>query len=125
MLTSTRLLLHAFVAQVAKLNGLPPGLTATPGQLAEFNVSPAIEQKLQASQRQLTQIQVQFIDPEAAQSALAAFGPIWEQLAPREQARLIELLVERIEYDGRAQSVSITFHPSGITTLAQEQEMAA
>ncbi|UXC90140.1 phage major capsid protein, P2 family [Sphingobium sp. RSMS] len=54
MLTSTRLLVHAFVAQVAKLNGLPAGLTATPGQLAEFNVAPAIEQKLQAKLREIS-----------------------------------------------------------------------
>ncbi|EIZ77756.1 putative capsid protein [Novosphingobium sp. Rr 2-17] len=54
MQTSTRLLLHAFVAQVAKLNGLPTGLTATPGQLAEFNVAPAIEQRLQAKLRQIS-----------------------------------------------------------------------
>ena len=54
MQTSTRLFLHAFVAQVAKVNGLPAGLTATPGQLAEFNVSPFIEQKLQAKLREVS-----------------------------------------------------------------------
>lgn len=54
MQTSTRLLLHAFVAQVAKLNGLPAAFTAVPGKLDEFNVSPAIEQRLQAKLRTIS-----------------------------------------------------------------------
>lgn len=54
MLTSTRLLIHAFVSQVAKLNNLPDALVAVPGKLDEFNVAPAIEQKLQAKLRELS-----------------------------------------------------------------------
>jgi len=30
------------------------------------------------------------------------------------------LLVERVDFDGRANQLSITFHPSGIQTLADE-----
>jgi site-specific DNA recombinase len=52
--------------------------------------------------------------------AMAAFDPIWESLTPREQARLVHLLVERVDYDGAAGKVAITFHPSGIKTLADE-----
>ncbi|PNU04456.1 phage major capsid protein, P2 family [Novosphingobium guangzhouense] len=54
MQTSTRLLLNAFVAQVAKLNGLPEAFTATPGKLDKFNVSPQIEQRLQAKLRTIS-----------------------------------------------------------------------
>src|SRR5256885_6125659 len=45
----------------------------------------------------------------------------------KEQARVIELLVERVDYDGKNGTVSITFHQAGIRTLAQEQghEVAA
>ena len=52
--------------------------------------------------------------------ALADFNPLWETLSPREQARIVQLLVERVDYDGAAQTVSITFHPTGIQTLAAE-----
>jgi site-specific DNA recombinase len=52
--------------------------------------------------------------------ALAGFDPLWAALSPREQARLIHLLVERVDYDGVAQTVSVTFHPSGIQALADE-----
>ena len=39
---------------------------------------------------------------------------------PREQARLLELLVERVEYDGEHGNVSLTFHPCGIKSLTEE-----
>jgi site-specific DNA recombinase len=55
-----------------------------------------------------------------AQQALALFGPVWEALSPRKQSRIFEVLVERVHYDGAAGTVSITFHPSGIKTLADE-----
>ena len=45
----------------------------------------------------------------------------------REQARVIQLVVDRIDYDGKNGTVSITFHPNGLKTLAVEQahEVAA
>jgi site-specific DNA recombinase len=60
-------------------------------------------------------------------AALSAFEPVWEQLAPREQARVIQLLVERVAYDGAEGTVSVTFRPGGIKALANEQghEVAA
>ena len=48
------------------------------------------------------------------------FDPIWETLTPGEQARVIELLVEKVEYDGRDGQVTVTFHPTGIKALADE-----
>ena len=52
--------------------------------------------------------------------ALEQFGPVWESLTPREQARLVQLLVEKVEHDGKAGTVAITFHAAGIKTLADE-----
>jgi site-specific DNA recombinase len=52
--------------------------------------------------------------------ALSAFDPVWESLAPREQVRIVQLLVERVDYDGAAGKVSMSFHPSGIKALAGE-----
>ena len=51
---------------------------------------------------------------------VAAFEPVWESLSPREQARLIQLLVERVDFDGVDGSLAITFHPTGIRTFATE-----
>jgi site-specific DNA recombinase len=53
-------------------------------------------------------------------SALSLFAPVWDSLTPREQARIVQLLVQRVDYDGAEGRVAITFHPSGIKTLADE-----
>ena len=37
-----------------------------------------------------------------------------------EQSRLLHLLIERVDFDGRTDDISITFHPTGIKTLADE-----
>jgi len=47
---------------------------------------------------------------------------VWETLSPREQVRVIRLLVQRVDYDGEKGTVSVTFHPAGIKTLADELE---
>jgi site-specific DNA recombinase len=51
---------------------------------------------------------------------MSVFDPVWDALTPHEQARIVQLLVERVDYDGRTCSVSITFHAAGIKTLADE-----
>jgi hypothetical protein len=51
-----------------------------------------------------------------------AFDGVWDTLQPREQARVIELLIESVVWDGEAESVSITFQPTGIKTLAAREE---
>jgi site-specific DNA recombinase len=41
-------------------------------------------------------------------------------LTLREQTRVVQLLVERVDYDGAKGKIAITFHPTGIKTLAGE-----
>jgi site-specific DNA recombinase len=72
-----------------------------------------IRQNLQTHDRQ-------HIEPDHVRSALGAFEPMWDRLAPAEQARLIQLLVERVEYDGGSGAVSVTFSPTGLAALARE-----
>ena len=54
--------------------------------------------------------------------ALADFDDLWAALAPKEQARGIELLVERVVYDGDASTVAVTFRPSGIRALERDHD---
>jgi site-specific DNA recombinase len=53
-------------------------------------------------------------------AALSEFDAVWNALAPREQARVLQLLIEHVGYDGATGRVTITFHPTGIKTLAAE-----
>ena len=45
---------------------------------------------------------------------------MWGALAPREQVRVVQLLVGQVDYDGGQGKVAVTFRPAGIRTLAGE-----
>jgi site-specific DNA recombinase len=52
--------------------------------------------------------------------ALEQFDPIWDELFPVEQARVVQLLVERI--DVSLDSVTIRLHTSGLASLIAEMQ---
>jgi len=86
-----------------------------------------LQDRLRNGERRLTEIREEIAAHERGrltehdvEMALAAFDPVWEALTPREQTRIVQLLVERVDYDGSKGKVSITFHASGIKTLATE-----
>ncbi|MCC7409110.1 MAG: recombinase family protein [Phycisphaeraceae bacterium] len=85
------------------------------------------QERLHVSEQRATQIRAEIValegemvDEREVQTALSAFNPVWDTLSPREQARIIRLLVERVDYDGKAGTVAVTFRPNGIKALAQE-----
>ena len=49
---------------------------------------------------------------------LGALEPVWDELYPAEQARILRLLVERI--DVAPDGISVTLHAAGIRSLAAE-----
>jgi len=80
------------------------------------------EQRATQVREELIALGRQLVDEREVARALALFDPVWETLSPREQARVIRLLVARVDYDGEKDTVSVTFHPAGIKTLADELE---
>ncbi len=44
----------------------------------------------------------------------------WTKLTPKEVARLVGMVVERVDYDGAKGKVAIAFQPAGIRQLVQE-----
>jgi len=60
------------------------------------------------------------IDNREITQALREFGPLWDSLAPREQRRFLQLLIEQVGYDGRAGTISVTFRPTGLETFQAE-----
>jgi site-specific DNA recombinase len=79
-----------------------------------------VEQRAAAVRDQLRALAPPALYEDEVAAALAHFHPVWEALTPRERARVIQLLVERVEYDGAQGKVAITFHPPGLQTLAAE-----
>ncbi len=60
------------------------------------------------------------IDEDDLRNALSLFDPVWEQLFPKEQARIFNLLIQRIDYDGGEGTLEIAFRDTGIKTLQEE-----
>jgi site-specific DNA recombinase len=78
------------------------------------------EQRMTKIREEMAELAARAVDETELSSALAAFDPLWKSLAPREQAGVIRLLLERVAYDGGKGTVAMTFRASGIRTLARE-----
>jgi site-specific DNA recombinase len=65
-------------------------------------------------------IQRATIKPEDIDAVMTLFDPVWDALVPKERARVLHLLIEQVDYDGTSGKVSITFHPAGVSLLAQD-----
>jgi site-specific DNA recombinase len=97
------------------------GNTDVVGRLADLHerIGQA-EERIAQLRGQIKAVAGERIGEEDARRALSAFDPVWGTLTPREQARVVALLVERVEYDGAAGRVAVAFRPTGIKTLAEE-----
>jgi len=67
----------------------------------------------------------ELVNEKELKTALTAFDPVWESLSLRERTRMVQLLVERVGYDGEKGLLSITFRPTGIKALMQESVMSS
>jgi hypothetical protein len=72
------------------------------------------EGRLTQTNDRIATLAEQVIDPDEAAEVFASFDVVWENLIPREQARLLKLLIEVVEYDAAGSSISVTFRPSNI-----------
>lgn len=107
-------------------------IVAEPGVDADSGMTTTrladVQERIASAERRLTEVRDEaerlrrdIIDAADVARALAEFDPVWEPLSPHEQARLLRLLIDRIDYDGREGMISITFHASGIKALADRQ----
>ena len=78
------------------------------------------EQRLRDLQREIAANGENGVDLSHLRVALAGFQPIWDQLFPREQERILRLLIERITYDPETGDADIELRPCGIEALAAE-----
>ena len=76
--------------------------------------------RVQKVREQIRAVHDGLLDEGQAATALALFDPLWESLPPGEQARVLALLVQRVDYDEAKGKVAITFQPAGIRALADE-----
>ncbi|MDK2848276.1 MAG: site-specific recombinase [Desulfuromonadales bacterium] len=81
-----------------------------------------MEQRMVVVRQDIINLQREAIDENDLTHALMLFKPVWEMLPPRDQSRIIKLLIERIGYDGRDGKVTITFRSLGLRMLCNDQE---
>ena len=58
------------------------------------------------------------ITEDEAREALLQLDPLWDELFPAEQARIVQLLVERV--DVRMHGVEVRLRPNGLAGLVRE-----
>lgn len=92
-----------------------PGITARQADLIDR--VRVCEQRLGELRDEDYQLRGDEITEEEVATSLQEFDPVWEALSPREQAQLIDLLVERVEYNGETESVAVTLRPTGFRNL--------
>jgi len=83
-----------------------------------------LEARLDEVEREIAGLRSMRIEAGDLRAALQAFDPVWERLTTAEQARVVHLLVERIDYDGATDKLAMTFRPAGVRSLATEQTPA-
>ena len=107
-------------AEVSELAPEPSG-HAVCGRLADLHERLAgAQRRLSEINEQVTALRSTLVNEAEVKQALAAFDPIWEALTPRERVRLVQLVVERVDYDGAAGKIKLSFHPTGLKALAGE-----
>jgi site-specific DNA recombinase len=119
--------------QISRLQGERDALLRRLRKASEGDVpspdAPACEweARLANVNEELAQVNGRSLSEQDVASALHEFDSVWDALSPREQARLIALLVQQVDHNGRAKKVSITFRPTGIESLLNhvgEEELA-
>ncbi|MBI1852633.1 MAG: recombinase family protein [Planctomycetes bacterium] len=85
------------------------------GQLAE------VGHRIDRARAELAALEAGVIDEDDLRLALADFDEIWGALFAAEKARVLQLLVERITFDGQSGDVAVKLRPCGIRTLAAER----
>jgi site-specific DNA recombinase len=79
-----------------------------------------VEERLQELREEVVALGNGAVDVERLRTALASFTPVWGELFPAEQERILRLLIERITYHPDGGGVEIELRPCGIDALAAE-----
>ena len=111
------------VGTLAPRAGFDDGATKQLGRLqAEIQSQ---QQEVTRFNAQIAAIRRRMLEPDELAGAVEAFDPLWQSLPPTQQAKLIHLLVDRVEYDGKAETIAVTFHPTGIRALTEQYQEAS
>jgi site-specific DNA recombinase len=102
---------------------------ATPDRAARIA---DLNERIACAERRLPQVdaRVEELGREAigraeAEAAFREFDALWQHLSPREQARVLRLLVSNVDFDAEEGTVSVTFRPTSIRAFMSGRKDAA
>jgi len=78
----------------------------------------AAERRMTEINARLAELEAERVDAGDVTAAFADFDNVWRALSPREQARILQLLVRRVDFDAADGTIAVTFHAAGIKALA-------
>jgi len=109
-----------------KRKNLVDGDSSSPRRLGDVdNAMQKATEKVTAARQKLADLDADSIDDDDLMAALESFTPVWSELFPKERARIVRLLVERVTYNAEEGKVSISFRAGGVHALANETEEVA
>jgi len=94
------------------------GVTALGGRLGEVDcLLHDARTRATAAREELVALETRGCDEAALRKALDEFDPVWNELFPKEKARILRLLIERVVFDGRASDLEIQFRVGASAAL--------
>lgn len=100
--------------------------SSTTARIADAHEQVArLETRLVELRNEIAEREREQLQPDDIDAAFADFDNVWRALTPYEQAKLVALIVARVEFDAEESTVEVSFHPSAIKTLADRQREEA
>jgi len=118
-LKTARKRVEALVATLTDCSGASRTAVQQELEKAQKHVQ-TIENRIAEIRTEKTDLESQDFDQANVAAALQEFDPLWEVLLTPEKERVLGQLVERIDYDGESEELTIQWRLSGFNELADE-----
>ena len=118
-LTRVRKDVERLAAAVSRVEG--PAADAIAGELGKVQeLVQTIEARQAEIEAELAHLAAQNVSRDELTRALVEFDELWSVLLTPERERVLHLLIEQIDYDGRTQKLEILWRLAGFGQLAAE-----
>ena len=118
-LATSRAEVGRLVRAVSRVEGSAADAIAAELEKAQSHVQ-TVEARIHEIDDELAALRMQDVNRNDLAHALGEFDPIWDALMIPERERVMRLLIETIDYDGRAAEMTIQWRLSGFGELAAE-----
>jgi len=115
---------HHDEIKILATNG--PANGATTARIADLHERVArAETQLAQWTKQVEALEHERLEAAEVAAAFADFDNVWNALSPREQAKVLAILISRVEFDAKDDTIAVAFHPTGIRSLTKSRHEEA